>query len=238
LHPDLDPDSFYMTAHFWEQLDPTGISGNRFQGAPPTDGEHDPYGGGDGNRRPFGNWNVGNETGAGGAIRMQGGGTWIYIPNLIPGSPETFWFKCAADDEISWDVNNDLPQASLGDVNKENGAINFGIAQMTGLADGLGTALFSCDQTFTSNAVPLIPMYVGVNNDFASDTRLGIVAQIPDVFRINMRDIDAEQEISIGSDTYVCFPMINKDSANVLAGEGYSGYEGFAYKKIDNGSVP
>jgi hypothetical protein len=238
LHPDLDPDSFYITAHFWEQLDPTGISGQRFQTTPPVDGEHDPYGSGDGGRRPFGNWNTGNETGAGGAIRMQGGGTWVHIPNLVPNSPEIFWFKCAADDEIAWSVNNNIPQGGIGDVNKGTGDIVFGIAQMTGFGDGLGAVLFSCDKTFTSNAVPLIPIYCGVNNDFASDIRLGIVAQVPDVYRINMRDIDAEQEISIGSDTYVCFPMINKDSANVLAGEGYSGWEGLAYKKIDNGSVP
>lgn len=246
LHPELDPDAFYVTAHFWEQLDPTGISGTRFQNTPPTDGEHDPYGTNDVTRRPFGNWNVGNETGAGGAIRSQGGGTWIYIPNLIPHSPSGLggngfleWFKCAAQDEITWQLSSGWEVSkSIGSVNADDDDVIFGIAQMTGLAQGMGTALYNCDKTFTSNAVPLIPIYVGVNNDFASDTRVGIVAQVPDVFRINMRDIAAEEEITVGSDTYVCFPMINKDSANVLSGEGYSAWEGLAYKKIDNGAVP
>jgi hypothetical protein len=245
LHPDLSADSFYMTAHFWEQLDPTGISGGRSATTPPTNGEHDPYGYNDGTRRPFWNWNSGNETDAGGAIRMQAGGTWIYIPGLIPYSPSNTadgnleWFKCAAVDEITWqEETGDNVRKSFGSVNNADDSVTFGIAQMTGGPDGMGTVLYAADQTFTSNAVPLIPFYVGVNNDFASDIRLGIVAQVPDVYRINMRDIDAEQEITIGSDTYVCFPMINKDSANVVAGEGYSAYEGYAYKKIDTGAVP
>lgn len=238
LHPDLDEDSFYMTCHFWEQLDPTGISGERSQGVPPVNGEHNPYGSNDHWRPFFGNWNVGNETGAGGAIRMQGGGIYIYMPNLVPNSPEIFWFKAADNDDLTWDVTNNEPKADIGNVNKDDGAIKFGIAQMTGAADGMGAVLYQCDQTFTSNAVPLIPIYCGINNDFAGDTRLGIVAQVPDTFRVNMRDLDAEQEIAIGSDTYVVFPVINKDSANVVAGEGYSAYEGIAYKKIDNGSVP
>lgn len=238
LHPDLDPESFYITGHFWEQLDPTGISGIRATSTPPVNGEHNPYGSNDLWRPFFGNWSVGNETGAGGAIRMQGGGIYIHMPNLVAHSPEIFWFKAAADDEISWGVNNAIPQTDFGDVNKATGAITFGIAQMSGAADGMGAVLFACDKTFTSNAVPLIPIYCGVNNDFAGDTRLGVVAQIPDTYRINMRDIDAEQEIAIGSDTYVCFPVINKDSANVVAGEGYSAFEGIAYKKIDNGEVP
>jgi hypothetical protein len=57
------------------------------------------------------------------------------------------------------------------------------------------------------------------------------------MFRINMRDYSPGEEITVGSDTYVVFPVINDDAANALTGEGYSGYEGWAYKKITD-AVP
>jgi hypothetical protein len=77
-----------------------------------------------------------------------------------------------------------------------------------------------------------MPIYTLLCSDFASDIRWAPVGQVPDVFRVNMRNLTPEQEISVGSDIYTVFPMINKDSANTLANEGYSGYEGLAYKKI------
>jgi hypothetical protein len=55
---------------------------------------------------------------------------------------------------------------------------------------------------------------------------------VPDVFRVNMKSLDAEQEITVGSDTYTVFPLINNDANNTLSNEGYSGYEGLAYRKI------
>ena len=51
LHPDLDPDAFYITGHFWEQLDPTGISGGRRLSTPQVNGAHNPYGDNDSARR-------------------------------------------------------------------------------------------------------------------------------------------------------------------------------------------
>ena len=67
--------------------------------------------------------------------------------------------------------------------------------------------------------------------------RIAPVAQVPDLFRVNMSSLDPEQEISIGSDTYVVFPMTNKDSQNTLDNEGYTGFEGLAYKKITADAV-
>ena len=123
-------------------------------------------------------------------------------------------------------------------MNKSTDAVIFGLCNVSGNPDGLGVNLYNSDRTFTSNATPLIPIYVGANIDFAGDIRMGVVAQVPDVFRINMRNLAPEQELVVGSDTYTVFPLINDDATNVLAGEGYSAWEGLAYKKIDNGPVP
>jgi hypothetical protein len=100
------------------------------------------------------------------------------------------------------------------------------------MGDSFGAIPFLCDPTFTTDGVALIPIYVGMHSDFQSALRWSPVGQIPDVYRVNMKSLDAEQEISIGSDTYVVFPLINKDANNTVAGEGYSGYEGLAYRKI------
>lgn len=107
----------------------------------------------------------------------------------------------------------------------------IGTAQTNYYDQGMGTILWAADRNFTANANVLIPIYVMCAFDFQSDTRLGIVAQVPDIFRVNMRDYAPEQEIVVGGETYVVFPFINNDSVNTLAGEGYSGFEGLAYRK-------
>ena len=106
-----------------------------------------------------------------------------------------------------------------------------GVAQSNFYEHGLGSILMACDRNFTANANVLIPIYVGCNFDFQSDIRLGVVAQVPDIFRINMRDYQPEEVIQVGGEDYIVFPMMNNDSVNTLAGEGYSAYEGIAYRR-------
>lgn len=235
LHSDMDAGSFYITGHFHEQLDPTALTSVLISGSPPANAEHDPYS--TLHALPFSQRFVGNEADGGARTRMQAAGNWLYMPGMnigkgISGS-NIDWYKTFGGDEISWQSETgDAIRKEIGDVNNANDAVTFGCAQISGYGDGLGAILFAADRTFTSNAVPLVPIYISAGFDFSGDIRQGVVAQIPDVFRINMKNIGAEEEITVGSDTYVCFPMINKDSATVLAGEGYSGFEGLAYRKI------
>ncbi|TFH66001.1 MAG: hypothetical protein E4G91_00380 [Candidatus Zixiibacteriota bacterium] len=242
LHPDLDVAAFYVTSQFWEQLDPTALSSQQSGSSPAANAEHDPYS--TFHRNPFWASASGNETDGAGIQRMQFSPAWYHMPGIAENSPEIIWFKPQKGDAL--DVQTEQSMAirtsvisspNAKNVNAATDSVIFGIAHVSGSPDGLGSNLFRADRTFTSNAVPLIPLYVGANNTFAGAERLGVVAQIPDVFRINMRDIAAEQELTVGSDIYTCFPLINDDAVNVLAGEGYSGYEGLAYKKIDNGPV-
>lgn len=233
LHPDLDERAFYVTGHFWDQLN------RRFTGVTTesgVNGEHDPYN--SAHRIPFASSASGNELGNPPGPRMAFTSTWLYMPGLNSHD----WYTCrgaARGDELLVEetpTKSSSPQ--LSGVSPNNWADAIGTAQTTSYGGGMGVSLFNADRTFTSNTNSLVPIFVGANIDFQSDIRMGVVAQIPDVFRINMRDFAPGEEITVGSDTYVVFPMINDDAANVLTGEGYSGYEGLAYKKIDNGSVP
>ena len=113
----------------------------------------------------------------------------------------------------------------------------IGCAQTNYYDAGMGAVLFGCERNFTANANVLVPIYVGAQFDFQSDTRLGIVAQVPDVFRINMRDYAPEETITVQGADYKVFPVINDDAVNTVAGEGYSGFEGIAYR-VETGAVP
>jgi hypothetical protein len=222
--PDLAADSFYITSHFWASLDPEGL------GLPLTPGaneEHAPY---DGDHRiPFrGNF-------------FQDGSFGTTVINTIPG----FRAYIPGYDGHAYDwyqLGNGAYLTGLeGNATKAVGTINtsvtIGMAQSNYYDHGLGAVLFSCDRNFSANSNPLIPVYIGINRTFLGATRLGPVATVPDVYRVNMRDFAPEETISIQGNDYKVFPVINKDAVNVLAGEGYSGYEGLAYR-VETGVVP
>ena len=141
------------------------------------------------------------------------------------------WYQAKPEDTL---------QCAGSPVSKSIGTVNdqerIGVAQCNGSDAGLGSILMMADANFTANANVLVPIYVAVNFDFQSDVRLGAVAQIPDVFRINMRDYSPEQTITVQGVDYKVFPLINDDSANVLNGEGYSAWEGLAYR-VETGAV-
>lgn len=215
VHSGLSDQSFYVTPHFWQRLGPDGfsISGSDINN------EHAPY---DLNHvLPFSHGRT--------TVKQRQFANKFYIPGLRGDLTSDFYLP---------DSSN---SGTLAAVTKPIGSVNtsgyiHGVAQVSGYGNGLGSILLHCNRTFTSHMVPLIPIYVGVNTTFDSAQRLGVVAQIPDIFRISMRNVEAEEEIAVGAETYVCFPVMNKDSANTLDGEGYSGYEGLAYRK-ETGAV-
>lgn len=257
LSADLHPDTFYVTGHRWGWLSPDNL---KFYNADTNtvSKEHNPY-----EMQhivPFGNNNDENT-----AIGVDGRsrGMWVYSPNY--GTEGYDWWLMTGDPQDSgtsgggsgtsvygqWQ-NTDQPSnvrsvapmtKSIGDVNANTAVespqtdVRFGTGWVSGYGDAFGAVPFACEPTFTSDGVPLVPIYVGLHSDFESALRWSPVGQVPDVFRVNMKSLDAEQEITIGSDTYVVFPLINKDANNTVAGEGYSGYEGLAYKKITANAV-
>ncbi len=238
LHTDLDPDSFYITAHCVSNLDPDDLDGaQRFGGSNTASTEHQPYS--DFHRYPFAFRNRNNLQFSGENLRNRG--LLLYMPNIgalgfdwyhnlsIEGNADSGARNATTQGNMSTVTTTEKP---IGDVNANSDDVLFGVANCSGYNDGLGTTMFYSDPTFTANSQALVPILVGAVVDFESDRRMAPVAQIPDIFRINMNNLDPEQEILIGSDTYVVFPMTNKDSQNTLANEGYTGFEGLAYKKI------
>ena len=220
--PDLDASSFFITSHFWGGLDPEGLVGMDTT----ADEEHAPYH--RDHRLPF----RGNRY-TDGAFNFYEINTLpgfrAYIPNL---STHTYdWYHMAEGDDLTGNEGN--ATKTVGTIGTPT---TIGIGSTNFYDNGLGSILFNCDRNFTANANILVPIYVGVNFDFQSQNRLGVVAQVPDVFRINMRDYSPEQEITVGGETYKVFPMINMDSVNTVDGEGYSGWEGLAYR-VETGAV-
>lgn len=248
LVDDLPAESFYVTGHRWAFLDPDSLN-YQSNVTNNTNIEHHPY---KPHRLPFKNCSAAN-TASGMDVRSAGG--WFYIPNYGT-EGYSWWLPFGATSQggpsgggsgvdIYGQVQNRNQPTNVGSVvtpTKSIGVVNtnlnspldvkFGAAAVSGYAESFGSIPWACEPTFTTDGVALIPIFVCVHSDFASQIRWSPVAKIPDVYRVNMKSLDAEEEITIGSDTYVVFPVINKDANNTVAGEGYSGYEGLAYKKI------
>lgn len=248
LVDDLSADSFYVTGHHWLALSPDDLR-NSASVANSNNVEHKPY---NNHNLPFSNCDQDN-TSSGKDIRSH---TWVYSPNY--GTYGWDWWIMRGDvggvtpsgggsgpTVVSPEIINysqpasarfpAYPTKSIGTVNTNTGSpldVRFGCGAISGYGDSFGMIPWGCEPTFTTDGVALIPIYILLPSDFESGVRWGPVGRVPDVFRVNMKSLDAEEEITIGSDTYVVFPMINKDANNTLANEGYSGYEGLAYKKI------
>lgn len=241
LSPDLDADSFYLTGHCIAYLSPDNLAGAAFT-SNSNNIEHQPYS--SSHRYPFMADNKDNLQFSGENMRSRG--LMLYMPNIgalgydwylnlsVQGNGDSGSRKQQTSGNMS---SPGATTKTIGDVNAAPDSVLFGVANCSGYSNGLGSSLWACEPTFTANSVPLVPIFVGATVDFESDRRLAPVAQVPDVFRVNMKSLDAEQEILVGGDTYIVFPMVNKDSQNTLSGEGYTGYEGLAYKKITANAV-
>lgn len=202
LHSDFNADSFYMTCHFWVGLDPDGHTAG-INGNP-----NGPY---EGHIVPF-------TTTTQGAVSA-------FVKEF---ELTNFFYMPGLRGDLTWDFYH--PEGGLGTTSADSGTL--GRCDVAGYGQAFGRVLWNCDKSFTSNLIPLVPIYIAAGVPFGGSERMAPVAQIPDVYRVNMRNLTPEQEITIGGDTFVVFPVINSDSANTLAGEGYSGWEGLAYKKI------
>lgn len=240
LHTDLPADTFYLTNHNWGYLGPDNLQGTFNSTGNSNNREHQPY-----NRNhtlPFRN-NDESNTGFGGDVRSCG--MWLHVPGGygtlayewwlmtgVEGVPDNGGNVGRARNSVGNQSNATAITKTVGDVNNANDAVSFGSGWVGGYDKALGTLPFAMEPTFTTDGVALMPIYTMLCSDFESAIRWAPVGFIPDVYRVNMSSLDAEEEITIGSDTYQVFPMINKDSANTQDNEGYSGFEGLAYRKI------
>ena len=243
---DFPTDAFYMTNHRWMHLGPDNLNGSSQPAYSATlNYEHRPYH--KNHILPFSN-NSDSNTGFSGGYHgdIRSCGMWVHAVGY--GSEGYDWWMMtgamntpdvgdggtigrARGSSGNFDTVAALTKP-VGDVNNTADAVSFGSGWVSGYNDGLGGIPFVCEPTFTTDGIPLMPIIVCLPSDFESAIRWAPVAQVPDVFRVNMKSLDAEEEITIGSDTYTVFPLMNNDANNTIDGEGYSGYDGLAYKKI------
>lgn len=205
----LDPESFYVCGHYWDDLD------CEMSSIDPADAHVFPYS--PNHRPPHGTYGGSNQLDS----QKYQQASQFYMPNIRAGID---WF--CADTSSAGTLS--LSKA-VGNVNT---SLTAGVAQVAGYKETLGAGLYACDDSFTAGTVPLVPILVFGSFSFDGAERIGPLARIPDVFRINMQNFTPEQEILVGSETYVVLPLINVDSANWQAGEPYSGFEGLAYRKV------
>jgi hypothetical protein len=64
------------------------------------------------------------------------------------------------------------------------------------------------------------------------DEVYGPMGQMKDVRGANIRDFAAGDEITVGSDVWVVFPAAQKSAADTMTGNGFTGYQGIAYRKV------
>ena len=74
---------------------------------------------------------------------------------------------------------------------------------------------------------PIVPFYW----NRTTNNITGPLGQMKDVRGLNIGNFAEEEEILVGSDTWVVFPTYRKTptTTNVT---GYTGYQGIAYKKV------
>lgn len=77
---------------------------------------------------------------------------------------------------------------------------------------------------------PLIPVGVWYNDDSDSPDIIRILGFQADVAMINIGNLDPKQEFTIGSDTWIVFPLVRKQHLEVNTEESWNA--GVAYKKV------
>lgn len=124
-----------------------------------------------------------------------------------------------------WGVAAPLPSASLltdtaGNVRRQiHGGFRAGLAaQWSANVKGSGS----------TGLIPIIPIEA-YYRDPVSTSRVYLLGSLADVGYLNIRNFAAEEEVTIGSDTWVIFPHSIRTEANI-AGRTY--YLGIAYKKV------
>lgn len=83
------------------------------------------------------------------------------------------------------------------------------------------------DGSNTIGFVPMYPIHVWHHQD--SNSRVRFLGSLPDVRGISLRNFSEEEEVVIGSDTWVLFPS-GRRTADNIAHRSY--YQGIAYKKV------
>jgi len=156
---------------------------------------------------------------------MQGG---VFRCPSIRSVSSISWYNLTNKSTFTDEYSSVQPGTGFSQVNNATQTIGRGIC--TGRGASLGTLFFRMDQSPLSNLISFFPFILFGQVDFDGDIRYCAIGEVPDVFRINMKNFTPGALITVGSDDYRVFPVVNSDVINTLADQEYSGYEGYAYK--------
>ena len=197
----------YLVGHY-HRLSSTGTTANdAAEIDQPYDGEHIPPGQITGNRDL--SLNQEDNIGRNAVFRAVG---------LVTGVE---WFHCHGF--------GGAPLSTTQQHGTYNTPIDVGAGAMVGYGDSFGAALWACEPNLAAKAKPLVPYTFLASVDFEAAYRWGAVGQLPDARRVNMRGLSAGEALTIGTDTWRVYPLVNSD-ASVGVGNPYTGYEGIAYR--------
>lgn len=111
-----------------------------------------------------------------------------------------------------------------------NDPVNVGPGAIVGHGDSLGVGLWLCEPNLAAKAKPLVPFVFMGAFPFEAQERWAALGEIPDCRRVNMRGLAPGEQLTIGSDNWRVYPLVNSNSS-VGADNAYSGYEGLAYRE-------
>lgn len=107
---------------------------------------------------------------------------------------------------------------------------NARIHAVGGFRGGPFSSLFgNFPGTFARGLVPMYPMPVFYWNR-TTDNAEGPLGYQPDVRGVSMRNFQAEDSVTVGSDTWVLFPSHRIQTTGATA--GFTGQQGIAYKQV------
>jgi hypothetical protein len=109
---------------------------------------------------------------------------------------------------------------------------NIGGLMATGWRDGAYSQFMSAQSSALNGFKPLLPIALyGENVQPAPDAHF-LMGYIPDIRTVNMYGLQPGEELSVGSDTWVVFPVSRKGNNGTTFNQEQSWNFGFAYKKV------
>lgn len=114
----------------------------------------------------------------------------------------------------------------------DNDGNNVGNVQSAGWRGGMYTQFMATRQSALNGFRPLQPIAMFQIDTLATPDTLRLLGYIPDMRNINVFGLQPGQEITVGSDTWVVFPVTRKGNFGLSFNQEQSYNLGLAYKKV------
>lgn len=116
-------------------------------------------------------------------------------------------------------------------ANTDGDGAAVGYLEMSGVRGGYNQELLALGASALNGFTPLCPIYVTRVLTAPAPDEHHLMGTVPDVRCVNVVGATTAQEVVIGSDPWVFFPVGRKGSAGV-SGQEYTRNFGYAYRKI------